>query len=361
MDPIFNMFKIKYADMAKLIPIYCKELKRDSKVNVFINFEPILKYLSIGNANDYIKVSDNSDKEMISNIINMMAHYRQFFTKHKLYSKVYLYIPYPFNKVGDVSSVVYPNYRDNFKSKFVKNSSTKRLVKCINENMEIIKTISEHIEGCYIITSESIENSLVPFIINKENSNPEEVNFIVTSEPYEYQYVNHGFYILRPSRNADYMISKYNLIDTIKMEQKLFNNEIEVNPNAYEFILSILGDKTKNIEKIKKLGLASILKLIDKGIKENKISKIFTIEDISKFIREEYKDILFNNYMVSSIEMQYKLLNTSNKFSILSQIKERFDNVGLKKINDEYFQESPLQVLELTGGTPLKHRNKNIF
>jgi hypothetical protein len=362
MDPIFNMFKVKFAKLDELISKHCTEITRDSKVNLFINLEPIIKKLATANVDEYLKVR-NEEKafEMISNIINLAAHYRLFFTKNKIYSKVYLYLNYPFKTVYKNRSIN-PNYRKYYEHRYAKDTKTRVLANTLENIIPFTKIILEYVEGVYLIQSDSIESSLVPHIITKESSS-NEVNFILSNDKYDYQYVNKGFHIIRPKQDASYIVSKDNLITILKLEDKIVN-DIDVGSHFYPFILSLLGDKYRNIDKIKRVGLASLLKTIDKAIENEVIGKdVSNINILANIMKDEYKGLLLTNYYCVDLDTQFQMLNIKDLYTITSQLVDRFDNVALKKINDQYFKLSPILLLELTGANNLinKKKRKDIF
>lgn len=358
---IFNLFKIKYVKLDELILSHCKEINPKSRINFFINFESILKKLSASNVDEYLKVR-NSEKiyEMIAEIINLIAHYRMYFTKNRLYSKIYMYMGYPFN-ITYLNQEINPDYRSDYKHKYTKDRKNFHLSNTIELAIDHVKTILEYIEGVYFITSDSIEPSIIPKIIleeNKENA----INFILTTDRYEYQYVNKSLYILRPKQNDSYLVSKENVIKIIKLEEKLIN-DIEVGSNFLPFILSLTGDKYRSIGKLKGVGVAGLLKILDKGIKENIIGKDVTnINLLERIVKPDYVPLLRMNYLCTDIDSQFMRLNVRNKHSIMSQIVDKFDNVSLKKINDQYFRMYPIHLLELTEANKLvKTRKKDIF
>ena len=95
LNPYFNLFKVKYEILTNLLR-ESKDIKVSLKdnINVYIDLEPILIKLANTYINDYIKSGDKSIVyEFISNIVNLAAHYRWFFTKHKLTSRIYLCMP----------------------------------------------------------------------------------------------------------------------------------------------------------------------------------------------------------------------------------------------------------------------------
>lgn len=358
MDPLFNMFKVKFAKLDELLTKHCTEITRDSRVNFFINLEPILKKLVGANIEDYLKVrTEEKTFEMISNIINLAAHYRLFFTKNKLHSKIYMYLNYPF-KTMYKNRLMNPEYRKYYQHRYSKDARTIVLGNTIDNVIPFSKIILEYVDGVYLIQSESIESSLVPHIIAKESPS-NTVNFVLSTDKYDYQYANKGFYVIRPKQDESYIVTDKNLINILKTEEKIVN-DIEVGAHFYPFILSLLGDKYRNIDKIKRIGLSSLLKTINKAIEEDIIGKdVSNINILSSIIKEEYRGLLLTNYYCTDIDTQFNLLNIKDLHSITSQLTDKFDNVALKNINDQYFRNHPLLLLELTGANNLIRKKRN--
>jgi hypothetical protein len=362
MDALFNMFKVKFSKLDELMTKHCTEITPDSKINLFINLEPILKKLVAANIDDYLKVrSEEKTFEMISNIINLAAHYRLFFTKNKLYSKVYLYMNHPF-KTDYKNRNINPDYRKYFEHRYTKNTKTTVLGNTLSQVLPFTKIILDYVDGVYLIEAESIESSLVPHIITNE-SKSNEINFVLSNDKYDYQYANKGFHIIRPKKEESYIINQSNLIQMIKTEEKIVN-DIEVESHFYPFILSLLGDKYRNIDKIKRIGLASLLKTIKGAIDNDIISKdVHNINILANIIKDEYRGFLLANYYCVDIDTQFQMLNIKDLYSITSQVNDKFDNVALKKINDQYFKLHPILLLELTGANNLikKKKRNDIF
>jgi hypothetical protein len=363
MEIIFNLFKVKFTKLDELLTKHCKEIDKDSTINLFINFESVMKKLLSSNIEEYFKVKDEQRTyEMISNIINLISHYRLFFSKNNLYSKIFIYLSYPLDSKYYKNKNILPNYRNHYQHKYSKDPDTFIFSDVLTDAVSLTKIILEYIEGVYLITSDNLEASLIPNIVTKyidDNS----VNFILTTDRYEYQYVNKDFYIIVPKQDNSYIINKNNLIDTIKLEEKIVN-KMNVDNNYYSFIYSLLGDKYRNIEKIKHVGLSTIIKMINKGLETNILSKdVYNINILSNIIKDEYKKLLLDNFYCVDLDTQYKLFNIKDLYTITSQIIDKFDNVSLKKINDEYFTNYPLYLMEITSSNNLikKKEKKNIF
>lgn len=360
MDRTFNLFKVRFNVLDDLFSQQCKHITPNSRVNVYINMEPVLrKLLSVTNEN-YSRVSKINLKEFTSNIINLAAHYRLFFSKHKLYSKIYVYIPTPQSSYINTSFI--DEYRQGYYHNMTKNAKYKNLGNVISDSQEIVQLISEYIEGVYFIESGSIENSLIPYIINSENNDNFD-NFIVSNDPYDFQYVNHGFNIIVPKKENSYIVNKDNLIDILKQREHV-ESDIEPGSLVYPFILSIMGDKRRNIPKISRMGLVTILKTIDKAIKQNIITdRTFNINLLSGIVREDYASILLNNFYCTDIKSQFSRLGQYDTYFITKQIKDKYDEESLKKINDLYFSETPIMLLEACSGSRFKEteRSTDIF
>lgn len=361
MDAIFNLFKIRYPIMDTLIMKHCKEIGPNSKINLFINIEPIIRKLSTSNVDEYLKVkTEEKSYELISNIVNLAAHYRMFFSKNKLYSNVYMYVGYPFGSMYK-SRAINPNYRKTYEHKFTKDPKSMVLSNSLEQVIPFVKIILEYIEGVYFIESGPTEPSAIPqVILNHKPTNA--INFILTTDRYEYQYTNKDFYILRPKKLDSYIVSKNNVIETMKLEDKIVN-ETTVGPNFVPFIISILGDRYRDIKKIKSIGLSTIISLLNLAIQENIIGKdVSNISILSDTVKEEYRAQVLSNFYTVDIDTQIQSMNMKDTYHITDQLVDKFDNVSLKNINDQYFREYPIYLLELLSAAKLKtKKGPNVF
>ena len=75
-------------------------------------------------------------------------------------------------------------------------------------------------------------------------------------------------------------------------------------------------------------------------------------------VNEEYQNDFLINYMTTSIFEQYKKLSDVEEKYILNQIIDKHDGGYLKIINEDYFNEYPLNIIEINTG--IKKRNLKI-
>lgn len=348
LGPCFNLFKVKYEVLLYLL----RETKginiglKDT-VNIFIDLEPILMKLSNPGINDYIKANSNQVMfEYIANVVNLAAHYRWFFTKNKIQSRIYLCMPSL--TAGSFKNEIYhTDYRKYFKYKFKEDAMNNPLASIVKQSDEYIKLITEYIQGVYYIDSNSVENSVVPYAI-KEYNDDNSINFIVTNSLYNFQYVNHKFNIIIPRKEDSVILTRYSVMEFITDIYKC-KEEYDVGPGFLPFIISIVGSKYRNIYNIKRMQMKSTLKLLQKALDEGMITNgITNIHMLLQILIPSIRGQVTLNYNLTDIETQFDRLNKKDLFGIYDQLIDKLDNVSLKKLNDKHFTKEPLMLIELT-------------
>jgi hypothetical protein len=362
-EPIFHMNKIKFSNLTDLINNGCdRSINNKDTVNVFINLEPVLHYLVSPNSVNYFSINETTRIiEVMSNVLNLAAHYRLFFSKYHIFSKIYLYVSHPFDSYNK-NKIIIENYRDYYKTKYSENVNNLNVYNIFNESIKLLKIIIDYIQNVYIIQSFHLESAMIPLIVTGNNS-IKSVNFIVSKDLYEYQYTNKNFYILHPKRHEkSYIISKSNVMKVLQYENG-DDNVLDLDSNYLSFILSVIGDKKRSISKIKRLGITSTIKTLNKSITTKVLPEgVYNINMISSLLKEDVRKQLLDNYYCTDLDVQFKMLNIQDVYTITDQIKDKYDNQALKELNDKYFKNHPIQLLELTSGDKYEYvEKKDIF
>lgn len=346
MDALFNMHKVKFSRMGELLGKYRSDVSAGTEVNFFINLEPIFRKITSTNIDDYLKVNtEKKNYELMSNIINLAAHYRLFFTKAKLPSKIYFYIGFPFD-TRFASKQLFSEYRDSYYDKFVRETKGKVFANSVSSIIEPTRMIMEHIEDVFFLTSDYIEPSMIPFILS-EDFKPNSLNIILTTDRFEYQYVNYGFDILRSKKKDSYYVTKENVIEVMKIEEKISNKET-VSSNFIPFILSFIGDSYRNLPKIKRTGLSTLINLLNSALENGIITNNTTnIQLLENIVADNIVEQVRTNYSCIDIKYQMGFIPNSAKVRLKDQMVNKFDLYSLKKINEDFFHECPLMLLEL--------------
>lgn len=349
MDIKFNMRKIKYVKLDELLNT--ERIDIGSKaVNVFINLEPILNSLVNKQIDDYLRVKNESKVfQLISNIINLAAHYRLYFSSRGIQSNVYMYLQHPFD--SEFNNRRYnKEYRFAYRFKYVDNINNFVICDNLTAVLPLIKIILEYVEGVYIIESGNVENSLIPYILHDDKS----VNFILSTKMYDMQYCGLGFNILYPKQDDSLILGENNIIEHFGKIYKA--NMGSVTYRQLPFILSMAGDSDRNIYGIKGIGLKRATSLISGAIKNRIISpNIDNVNMLIPLVKKQFQDSMLTNFCCTDIVSQFKDCSKKDIYHIESQLIDKFDNEALKELNDRYFEEYPLLLEALTS----KPRTKN--
>lgn len=346
MEVIFNMHKIKYADMNKILG----EPNKGS-YQLFINLEPLLRKLIRANIEEYIKSADMTlrVREFISNVLNLVAHYRKYFTGKGKKTEIIVYMAKP--DATFINSMIYEDYRNNMKDI---HSTRTVFGKFLREILEPIQLFFTFIEGIYFVTTDNIEPSLVPALMKNDMAN----QIILTTDRYEYQYVNMDYTILRPkAKGMSYCITKHNAISRMKKEDGVINDK-EVGANFIPLILSFIGDAKRSIPKVKGIGISKIVDLLRDGIDKGNITESTSnIHLLETLLNDDLREVIKRNYIITDINTQLFSVGESTKLILLDGKVDRFDNVSLKRLND-IFDRFPIMLEELQ---PLKDKPKSVF
>lgn len=361
MDLTFNLSKIKFVKLNELMKSEGISIDAYSKVNVFINLECVINRMTNTQMDEYLRVKQNEKiYQFISNIINLAAHYRMFFTKNKLHSKIYLYMQYPFSSKLK-NRLILDNYRSGYEFRLNKDVNNFVLKQMIETAIPFVKLLIEYIPDVYFIESKNLENSIIPYVIMKEASDEVTTNFIISNQQYDFQYVNFdNTYILVSKQDNSKILSKDNLISTISSQHEITSDNY-ITSVQLPFILSVIGDKLRSIDGIKGIGIKKIFKLLNKHIKDMSISgDINNVNLLISLLKESYRETVLKNFWCTDIKYQYLTLSKKDIFDVINQLIDKYDNDSLRKINDKYFQEYPINLIEITSSI-FKKKNNVIF
>lgn len=345
----FNILKLKYKDYDESLTSKDFLVPTD-KVNVFINLETVYKHLSmIQDLEKKIVIQRDFNEIMISNILNLAAHYKRFFVGNGLDTRVYLY-----NTDFNSEEFNQMKYNEDFRSYFlVKYNSNPRYVllteRLTGEILPNVKTYCEFIPNVYYVSSKNIEGSLVPYVIAQSDTTRK--NLIIGGEFYDSQYsfidnfVNH--YIYRHF-NTNVVYSDVNgYLSNVMKKTKTDVEDVKPSFDTYSrycTLMSVLGNRLRSIDSITGVGPVTLQKHLENAMVNQIIQKETTSPEIIGNIFEdgETKEEFINNYYCSSIIPMYDELTNAEKSSILSQRVDRIDTNTLHAINNTKFYNHPL-------------------
>ena len=366
MDYIFNSFKIKYINLNSLFSKI--DLKEVNSITLYINLESVLSYLLQDKYEEMLQTATkeevlNNTKCLISNIINLAAHYRAYFTRSKVTSNIVFFYS-DFEGYGMFNNTIYnKSYRKHYFNNY-HHPNLELVNEIILNSIKISSSIIEYIDSVFIVSSDTIESSTIPLFIHEDTKLKSDLNLILTKDKYDFQYVNHKFLVLYPNKDESIILHKNNLMQYMRYKNNYEDKfKIDLNPSLYSFILSILGDKKRNLDKVTGIGFKKIYKNLEKLYMDDFINdddkNTLSIEHLSELIKTNNKigdnngirDIIVYNYFCIDLERQVNIANKQSYDLIIEKIDNRFDNNGLKRLNDRTFSDYPIHLIELNNYT----------
>lgn len=341
----FNILKMKYADYDESLTSK-NLLNQYDKINVFINLETVFKNISmIQDLEKKIVIQRDFDVLMVSNILNLVAHYKRFFVNNTFDTRVYIY-----NTDLDSDEFNQYKYNEDFRSYYLTKYNANPKFVLLSERLKNsilpdVRTYCEFIPGVYYVSAKNIEGSLVPYIIGMSDKSRK--NIIIGGELYDTQYsiipnfINH---YIHKSFNVNTVNS--DLLGYIKDISKKDNEDLISLLNTYNSystycaLMSVLGDKARSIDSISGYGVSTLQKCIDVGKMQNIIQDGTTSPELigNIFHDGEIKKDFVNNYYCSSILNMYDELTEAEKKFILNQITiDRDDKNSFASLNRTKF------------------------
>ena len=366
-----SSFKCKYMYMDKLFNGRLEAKKNKSRlvdtVNIYINFESLCNTIRNKGVEKKLEVLEKKDsklvyRQMISNFINVAAHYRKYFNRHKVKTNIIFY----YNEIGEEyedynNSPLYEDYREHF---FNSLHSLDRfnVNNMILDAIPFMHIITEYIEDVYFIGSKHVESSLIPFIFMMEGYLPCNMNIIVSKDVYDLQYCNYNCLVISRYASEPVLLTKRNVMKFLCYKNDMNVEEMDrfIHPKLITFILACIGDKKRSVYPIRGLGFKTVYKqllgLYDAGyifdddpdtMKINSLMHVLNKNESKLVKAESLASMIISQYQVMDLESQYRVVNDTQKKLLTDQMVDKTDVGALMDINSRYFEDFPLMLMEL--------------
>ena len=352
MDVHFNATKVKFELMNSLTK-HIFDTHQIRTMNIFINFDNFYGRLKNTSCNmTFQSCGANATKQLISNVLNLIGHYRQWGVRKHVDVKVYGY--YTLAERSVENKIYIPDYR----SKFVKSISRDNpdcyyVNTVIKDANDLLKSITNYIDGVYMVDSHFAEPSVMPLLIQNEVRNAD-WNFIITRDRFEYQYVlQDKFSIIVPKGDESYMVTAGNLWKTIARHEHFDDALTDSYPvKLYPLVLAVMGDKHRSIPKLKRISWVTIFKFLNEVSDKNYESETVMFDDFLNNLCSKYADskTIMNNFNVCDMRTNYANMDYTTKSYITSQLVDVPDYENLLTLNQmpNMFLNYPINLKFLT-------------
>lgn len=342
---------LKWDRMSRELTEHNVTFEYGEPVNVFINFEPILRnlYLQKGLQSLITYHKQQVVIELESAIINLMANYKAYFNMKKCKPEMYFYYTDLHSKTQQMQ--VYNKYYRNFyRNRYLTNPQFKMMGDLMTDIIiPEVKLILSYIPDCYFITADGFDGSVIPQIIS--NFSPSK-NVIISGDIFDTLYMfNPNFITYYIKRRFSRFSLCTNIDSTVRSIIKdgspfdftIFNSEL-----YFRLLLSIKGSKIRNINSTKGFGYIKFCTALRLGMQNGIVLNNFSnIESVIGLFPMTYAENLKNAFKCMSIDTQYKLLGEGDIENIKSQIIDKVDIESVELLNNKRFLEFPLNLQSL--------------
>lgn len=341
---------VKWDDLWQQMSQQVIQILPGDKVNVFINFECILRNISLrknlASEISYYKKEICIDLEAA--ILNVIAHYRGFFKiKYKAEPKIYFYYTDLLSELPQQMSVYNKYYRYYYTNRYLQNPQFREMGKILTKIIiPEVSLILSYIPDCYFIKSSNFDSSLIPKII----SNMEECkNVIISGDVFDSLYMHHPeFIIIYVKRRFQYFhmySSVESTVQSIIKNESPFDLTIFNSKMYFRLLLAIKGSKIRNIKASKGFGYSRFIKILTDGTKKGIILRDFSsINSIIELFPDQYREDIKTAFQCTSIDSQMDLISDSNIEEIKSQIIDKIDIESVNALNNNRFFEFPINL-----------------
>jgi hypothetical protein len=337
-----NEAKVKYTLMDELLKDHISNnALMDANINIIVDLKELIrKYYRDGIISEYKLNNHIHDlvKELSSDILNTIGHYRNYFYKINKYTS--FYIVYSKDEC-DSLTLLDPEYKAAYYKKYFSEDNNKNLNYVTKKVISIVERVSKIIPHCYFVDSSDYdENIWIKYLMDSFSKNM--FNIVLTNDKILMQNITENSLILNVKGQYSKFIKRDEIFDYIlsgvKTEEK-FSIEL------YPLMLAIAGDKKYSIKGIYRHGYAKAAKRINNLIDKYDLPDVNNL-DISKlrgYLSMEFSDketnIIINNYKI--INSEYRLMKI-NQYDLDYKISKYKNSENVKKntifdLNDKFF------------------------
>lgn len=323
-------------------------------VNIFINLDDIFHSFHNPLVNNVFQIAGrDTGIQLVSNIINLIAHYRYWAIKHNLSVKVFAIFTSTLRSFKN--NIYIPKYRQHFKDiNAIEYTSCYFVNSAIQEALPVLPIIAKYTPGIYIIDSKYLEPSMVPLYISEELSNAD-WNLLISRDTYDLQYsYRQKWSMLSPKKDFMSIIDKEGIWNYIAMRENVYKDkELEARNLLYPFELfiiskAVVGDKFRSIPRLRKIGWKTLFKYLDRVMEENKDASITTLKikliELIKGNERVTNETLNCNLAAIKVDTQKDSMLEIDKTLIYSQIIDIPDYDNLQEMNRTRFMKFPINL-----------------
>lgn len=350
MEPIFNAYKMRYVDINQSMNVIIRN-HNIRQIGIYIDLDSILHQLHNPETNRVLQVAGkHGARHIVSNIMNIAAHYRNWAIKERMNPIVVLH--YTNARKVFKNSMYIEKYRERYMDLFSETNSKFYFVNStLRDIYPMLHLLAKYIPNVYVVNSKYLEPSIIPLYL-MQNRFKCDWNVVVSRDFYALQYAfeDKCTVIAPKANNRSTIIDNRNFWLYVNEKVKAFNTQKEqkfYDPQVYLYVLALIGDKYRSIPNLNKTSWKEMFRLMDEAI-ESEPSNLLQLQlqrikqyMHTKGVNTEYYE---NNINCIDIQRQVNTLLDSDKAMIENQIEDMIDYTALQRVNNEAFPDCPLNL-----------------
>ena len=220
-------------------------------VNIFINIDDFFHKLHRPYISQEFQLTgQNVYKEIVSNFINLIGHYKNWGVKENLSPSIFLY----YTTSRSFKNMVHLNsYRDHYlKITEITNQDFFQINSIVMQSIRLLPAIVKYIPHAYCIDTKYMEPSAIPLLLSEIYE--ADWNLLVTRDEFEYQYLMYDNWSIISPRGMDSLfMNKSNLWEVVAKNAKL-EEPVYFDASVYLPLKAIIGDKYRGIPRLARIG-----------------------------------------------------------------------------------------------------------
>lgn len=355
MDVRFNAYKAKFDTLDSLTKDIFNSQQID-KVNIFISLDDVYWHCRNSNVNREFQCCGNlASRQLVSNVLNLMAHYREWAVRKNVGVKVFAY--YSTSSTIFYNRAFIRNYRKTYSEKSnIDNGDCYYVNSCIKDAADILKTITRYIDSAYVVDTKKFEPAAFPCLCANEFEDMKaDWNFVISKDTVEFQYAYYPrFSVIYPKGDETELLNSGNLWRFIADREKIGSSKCKkYASNFFPVALAIVGDKKRDIPKVKGISWRSIFGIMDDVMEKS--PDLTPTAYISAFLKECEKRKFDMDQINTNVDVLQPSFNCDTANALTKEnIKEQFIDVpdynNLVDLNKrpDMFAECPINIKFLT-------------
>lgn len=285
---IFNEAKPKYEHLDEILEDQLQDIRFSNQVNIIIDLKEILRKFFRPDIDDTLTPRRLLLEEISSDIINTIAHYRNYFYKKGKYTT--FYILYSKEKCNEILKD-FPEYKKEYYEKYFSTTDSKAIL--IKDCVKVIERVAVQIPHVYFAETSKYDEFVYARYL-KSNINENELTLILSNDDMFYQLLSKNIFLINLKGIKSELISEKNCISKItKKADFTFSSKL------LPLVLAISGIKKYSISSIPNVALLKACNIVQKLLDSGKVIDAESVKIPIEFSTLNQKNPMENKLLLN--------------------------------------------------------------